>query len=183
MKPGGIGSNTTKSAQDVARNIAKQIAQEPIEIIKDAASQVSGIEKSKPQEKGQGGQTEDQSQKTKNLQEELKDKAFAGRRMQALQNEIDDIRKQGVFKELQEKISQGEDVYLEDYPELSMEQKQVLKAQMEAVKSRQQQAQYNASLTEVPAIHSKPSRRFGAGQKHEAEKQQTRVEKPIQPSQ
>jgi hypothetical protein len=101
--------------------------------------------------------------------------------MQALQSEIDDIRKQDVFKDLQSRISQGLDVPLEDYPELSMEQKQVLKAQMEAYKN-QQQASFQANVNEVPAIHSKPSRRFGAGQKHEAEKQQTRVEKPVPPS-
>lgn len=183
MKPGGIGNNTTKSAQDIARNIAKQITNEPFEILKDAASQVSGVENNKPQENGQSGRSMDKNQKNDDFQKELKDKSFADRRMQALQNEIDDIRKQGIFKELQEKISQGEDVSLEDYPELSMEQKQVLKAQMEAVKFREQQARYNASISEVPAVNSKPSRRFGAGQKHEAEKAQTHVEKPVQPSQ
>lgn len=183
MKPGGIGNNTAKSAQDIARNIAKQIIEEPIEILKDAGSQVTGLEKGQSQETGGKTNVEDRSQKINNREKELKDKSFADRRMQALQNEIDDIRRQGVFKDIQERISQGEEVSLEDYPELSMEQKQVLKAQAEAFKFRQQQAQYNAAVMEVPAVHSKPSRRFGAGQKHEAEKQQTRVEKPIQPSQ
>jgi len=63
-----------------------------------------------------------------------------------------------------------------------MEQKQVLMAQMEAVRNRQKQASDQGNINNVPAIHSKPSRRFGAGQKHEAEKQQTRIEKPIPPS-
>jgi hypothetical protein len=102
--------------------------------------------------------------------------------MEALNRELSDIHKQDLFKDLQAKISQGTIVPLEDYPELSMEQKQVLKAQMEAVRtSRRQDAQASKQL-EVPAIHSKPSRRFGAGQKQEAEKQQTRVEKPVPPS-
>ena len=82
---------------------------------------------------------------------------------------------------MQAKISQGIEIPLDDYQGLSMEQKQVLKAQMEAVKNQQRDADSRA-INEVPAIHSKPSRRFGAGQKHEAEKQQTRVEKPVPPS-
>jgi len=180
MKHGGIGSTTAKSAQDIARNIAKQIAQEPIEILKDAGSQVTGIESVKPQE-GDPEVRNNSQTKEVTAQKEVKDKVFANRRMQALQSEIDDIRKQDVFKDLQSRISQGLDVPLEDYPELSMEQKQVLKAQMEAYKN-QQQASFQANVNEVPAIHSKPSRRFGAGQKHEAEKQQTRVEKPVPPS-
>jgi hypothetical protein len=62
-----------------------------------------------------------------------------------------------------------------------MEQKQVLKAQMEAVRIQKLKFEIQNSV-EVPAIHSKPSRRFGAGQKQEAEKAQTRVEKPVPPS-
>jgi hypothetical protein len=102
--------------------------------------------------------------------------------MEALNQELKDIEKQDLFKDLQGKISEGEAVPLQDYSELSMEQKQVLKAQMEAVKKQKAQAEYNQASIEVPGVNSKPSRRFGAGQKHEAEKQQTRVEKPVPPS-
>lgn len=172
---------TGKSAADLARKIAKQIAEEPVEILKDARQQVTGEETSKV--------SENQTQKSQTVQgaqetevQKVKDKAFAERRMQALQNEIEDIRKGDIFKELQARISQGEEIPLEDYPELSMEQKQVLKAQMEAVKFQKQQSEYQASVMDVPSVSSKPSRRFGAGQKHEAEKQQTRVEKPVPPS-
>lgn len=182
MKPGGIGTSTTKSASDMARSIAKQIAQEPIEILKDARSQVVGTETGNSQGPPKVQPQENNQAKVSSGQAELQDKAFAGRRMQALQSEIEDIRKQDTFKELQAKISQGIDVPLEDFPELSMEQKQVLKAQAEAVKFQKQQAEYQASFNDVPAINSKPSRRFGAGQKHEAEKAQTRVEKPVPPS-
>lgn len=181
MKPGGIGSSTTKTAQDIAKTIAKQAAQEPLEILKDAGAQITGAETGKPQE-NQSLSNENRQNQADTRQQQMKDQAFSQRRMQALQNEVDDIRKQETFKNLQEKITNGETVALEDFPELSMEQRQVLKAQMEAVKFRQQQAAYQSSVQEVPTVHSKPSRRFGAGQKHEAEKAQTRVEKPVPPS-
>lgn len=177
-----------KTTQDIAQTIAKQIVQEPIEILKDAGAQVVGIDTSKPQDNlaserlnGQtpSGQPNDET----SAQQKLKGQTFAQRRMQALQNEINDIRKQDIFKDLQARISGGEYIPLQDYTELSMEQKQVLKAQMEAVKKQMINAKYaNAKYSEVPSVSSKPSRRFGAGQKHEAEKQQTRVEKPIPPS-
>lgn len=173
---------TMKPAKNLATHVARQIAQEPIEILKEAGTQIAGIEAAKPQ----GDQTpldENGQPRVDTRQQQAKDQAFTQRRMQALQNEVDDIRKQEVFKDLQAKISEGETVPLEDYPELSMEQKQVLKAQMEAAKSQMANARYaNDRYSEVPTIRSKPSRRFGAGQKHEAEKQQTRVEKPVPPS-
>ncbi len=172
--------DTANSVKSMAQTIAKQIAQEPLEILKDAGTQVSGIESGQPHMDQASGEAPPKSEDIKN--QETKDQAFTQRRMQALQNEVDEIRKQRVFKDLQAKISAGEMVALEDYPELSMEQKQVLKAQVEAVKFQQEQAKYQASVQEVPTVHSKPNRRFGAGQKHEAEKQQTRVEKPVPPS-
>jgi hypothetical protein len=182
MKSNGIGSATTKSAQDIARSIAKQVAQEPLEILKDAGSQVTGVESSPSQNTNPVGAPENPQAKVAAGQSELKDKTFANHRMQALQTEIEDIRKQGVFKDVQRKISEGVDVPIENYSELSMEQKQVLMAQKEAFKNQQQQANYQSSVSGVPSINSKPSRRFGAGQKHEAEKAQTRVEKPVPPS-
>ncbi len=162
-----------KTSGDLARTIAKQIAEEPFEILKETGEQISGqTEAVKPQEDIPGPQD----------QEVRKDEAKSQRIYGALQKEIEDIRKQGLLEDLQKKISGGENIPLEDYPGLSIDEKQVLKAQMEAFKIRKQEAQYSEGVGDVPAIHSKPSRRFGAGQKHEAEKQQTRVEKPIPPS-
>ena len=181
MKSSGFGKTTAKTAQDVAKNIARQVAREPFEILKDAGEQIIPSKVNRPNETNQDKPQGDKPQ-LDTKQQEQKDQAFADRRMQALQNEVDEIRRQSVVKDLQAKISAGEEIPLEDYPELSMEQKQVLKAQMEAVKIQQAQANAQAGVQEVPTIHSKPSRRFGAGQKHEAEKQQTRVEKPVPPS-
>jgi hypothetical protein len=182
-------NNTVKqsaqTAQDIARNIARQVAHEPLEILKDAGGQITG--RPEGQATAQPGiqtarQPEGQTASQQN-QKVLQDKAFASRRMQALQSEINDIRKQDLFGDLQRKISEGIDVPLEDYMELSMEQKQVLKAQKEAFQIQMLNAKNaNDNSVGVPSIHSKPSRRFGAGQKQEAEKQQTRVEKPVPPS-
>ena len=164
---------------NLAQKITKQIVREPLEILRDVKEQTVG-ETLNPSVPPPENQNEDQK-KLVDDQKELGDKMKSGRRMEALQREIEDIRKQDIFKDLQRRISEGEEVYLEEYPELSMEQKQVLMAQMEAVKNQKAAVNKNV-LTEVPTIHSKPSRRFGAGQKQQAEKEQTRVEKPVPPS-
>lgn len=163
----------------LAQKITKQVVREPLEILNDVKEQTLG-ETLNPSVSPSENQNNDQG-KVVEQQKKLNDQMKSGRRMEALQREIEDIRKQDVFKNLQRRISEGEEIPLEEYPDLSMEQKQVLMAQMEAVKNQKAQANKNV-LKEVPTIHSKPSRRFGAGQKQEAEKQQTRVEKPVPPS-
>jgi hypothetical protein len=185
--PANLGSQATKSAKDLAREIAKQMAGELPEVLKTAGSQVTGMEKPQGGERSQEAQPQGGNEaKIMAHQQELQDKMKAGRRMEALDRELDDIRKQAVFKDLQRRISEGEEPPLEDFEELSMEQKQVLKAQMEAVKFQQQQAAYQASQEKGSLFGSaKRSRKMGAGnkgQKGEAEKQQTRVEKPVPPS-
>jgi hypothetical protein len=173
-----LAQNTTNSARDLAQKIARQVAQEPVEILKDVKEQT--VESSSYSEQPSENKNSDQ-EKIIAQQKNLNDQAKSTRRMEALEREIEDIRKQGLFKELQAKISAGENVPLEEYTELSIEQKQVLKAQMEAVKNQIVASNQNA-LTEVPTVNSKPSRRFGAGQKQQAEKEQTRTEKPVPPS-
>lgn len=176
--------NTAKQAGqiagDLARKIARQIAQEPLEILKTAKDQVTAPEKVAPA--SQPGQNGENSEKTPGDQQKLQDNMRSTRRMEALNQELKDIRKQDLFKDLQNKISQGVDVPIADYTELTMEQKQVLKAQMEAYKNQRENIINKNASIDVPTIHSKPSRRFGAGQKQEAERQQTRVEKPVPPS-
>ena len=171
-----------QTARDLAQKIARQIAREPLEVLKDAGGQVTGVETGRPQENA--SQNPEAQAKIVRHQNELQDKVKSGRRMEALNQELEDIHKQDLFKDLQNKIAQRIEVPIADYTELSMEQKQVLKAQMEAVKFQKQQAAFNESQNKVPFITSKPSRRFGVvrSQKAEAERQQTRVEKPILPS-
>lgn len=178
--------NTAKqvgqTARDLAQKIARQMAREPLEVVKNAGSQVAGVEMQKPQENPSQNQNSEAQAKIVQQQNELQDKAKSGRRMGALEQELKDIHKQDLFKDLQNKIAQGIEVPVADYTELSMEQKQVLKAQMEAYQNQRLKIKNQNASVEAPAIHSKPSRRFGAGQKQEAERQQTRVEKPVPPS-
>ena len=173
-----------QTARDLAQKIARQIVEEPLELVKNVGSQVTGVETQKSQENSSQNLNPESQAKAVQHQNELQDKAKSSRRMEALNQELEDIHKQDLFKDLQNKIAQGIEVPIADYTELSMEQKQVLKAQMEAVKFQKQQAAHSESQNKAPFITSKPSRRFGVvrSQKAEAERQQTRVEKPIPPS-
>lgn len=169
-----------QSAKSLAQQIAKQIAQEPLEVLKSARDQVTTPE-TVPQQPPTGQSNENQ-QKNLESQQKLQDNIRSTRRMEALNQEIKDIHKQDLFKDLQGKISEGVEVPIADYSELSMDQKQVLMAQMEVYKNQKLNIKYQNAQAGVPKAHSKPSRRFGAGQKAEAERQQTRVEKPVPPS-
>ena len=179
-------NNTAKQAgqtvRDLAQKIARQMADEPLEVLKEAGSQVVGNEQdvSRQEVRPLDNQNPENQAKTIHYQNEIHDKAKSGRRMEALNQELNDIRKQDLFTDLQGKISQGVEVPIADYTGLSIEQKQVLMAQMEAVKT--QESRISNQESGVIETHSKRGRRFGQGQKQEAEKQQTRVEKPVPPS-
>lgn len=179
-----LAQDTTKSAKSLAQQIAKQMATEPLEILKNASSQITGQEIQKSLENYSQPQSVDGQKKIINSQQELQDKMKGTRRMEALARELEDMHKQDLFRDLQAKISEGEDVPLENYEELTMEQKQVLKAQMEAVKFQEQQAEYSQAQTEDGSLFgpAKKSRKMGGGQKQQAQKEQTRVEKPVPPS-
>ena len=174
---------TTGSARDLARKIARQLSQEPIEVLKTAADQITAPETSPSA--NQPSQNSENQQKAAESQRKVQDNMKSSRRMGALEQELKDIHKQDLFKDLQNKIANGTEIPLADYPELSMEQKQVLRAQMEAVKYQKQQASYAESQPKALFGAAKPSRRFGEKQrtqKAEAERQQTHVEKPVPPS-
>lgn len=172
--------NTAQTTKNLAKTVAKQIAQEPLEILKDAREQVTGSEK--PQVGSQPQKTNEENPEEK-YQKELNDNLKSSRRMEAFDRELKDIAKENLFKELQEKISKGEEVYIDEYQELSMEQKQVLKAQLEAIEKQKQIREQNQGKENFLQVVSKRGRRLmGMGQKKAAEKQTTRVEKPIPPS-
>jgi hypothetical protein len=169
-----------KTTKDLAQKIARQMAQEPFEVLKKAETQVAGEQVSgEPQVETS---KQENQQKIAQNQKELQDKAKSSRRMEALQREVEDIRKQKLFKELQNKITAGEEVALENYPELSMEQKQVLKAQMEAVKKQMLNAKYANDKSLVEPATKKGRQLFNFGKKTEMKREQTHVEKIIPPS-
>lgn len=175
-----IVSGAAGSAKTLAQQIAAQMAKEPLEVLRDIKEQTTG----NPNETSPQGMNNQKAEEDRNLKNHAAnvavDRQKSERLISAFNKELDDIRKQKVFKNLMDRISAGEILPIEEYPELSMEQKQVLKAQMEAVAN--QRALQSQSFNDVPSIASKPSRRFGAGQKSQAQKEQTRVEKPVPPS-
>jgi len=165
--------NTAQTTKNLAQKIARQIAQEPLEVLKDVGEQTSVVRAPEKQE---------QPEKTKEPQDDPIEKARMVRRMEAYQRELEDIRKQDKFGELQRRISQGEEIPLEDYPELTVEQKQVLRAQMEAVRNQIRSANHSNDnqLTEPAA--KKGRRFFNFGKKTAMKREQTHVEKPAPPS-
>jgi hypothetical protein len=162
---------------DTTKQVAKQMAAEPWEILKEARRQV--IKKEDLPEQPAAEKPQSPLSETGRLKE--KDKQLSARQMEALNREMADIVKDKLLGQLQEKIAAGEEVFLEEYPQLSAEQKQVLQAQIEAVRARQVQTTASEKPLVQPA--SKKGRRlFNFGQKTQVERQKTHVERPLPPS-
>ncbi len=170
------------SAKTLALQAAKQAVQEPWEILGGAGKQIAGVEQSiqpnsSPREHPPG-ETPSISDEAR-LQEQ--DKIQSTRRIEALDRELREIERQRIFNELQRKIQGGQEIYLNDITELSYEQKDVLKAQIETIKAQKSQMQGSGPVQESAP---KPSRRFafGKGAKAQAQKEQTKTERPLPPS-
>jgi len=177
----GLVQDTTKSAKSLAQQIAKQMAREPLEVLKTARAQV-GNEQAAPSENfPQNQESDDQKIKT-HREGELADKMKSGRRMEALNRELSDIQKKDLFSDLQRRISQGEEIPLDDFPGLSIEEKQVLKAQMEAVRIQKANIQNQSAGVLVEPASRKGRQLFNFGKKAEVKRQQTHVEKIVPPS-
>lgn len=173
------------------KKTARQIQNEPLEILKAAAKQVAGDEniklpwegaetdsKLKEEKQVSDNQTNEPNSDEKEYKKKLTEQE--GRRLEALENELRDIRRQKKFNGLLSRIQNGEDVPIEEFQELSVEQRDVLKAQLEATQKRKQQTSVTSDLSEPTA--KKGRRMMGSGQKQSAQKQTTRVEKPVPPS-
>lgn len=170
-----------KSAKTLAQQIAKQIAQEPLEILNTARGQVTGQEISRQSENNTIPQPQENPKKGVEEQKKQTDNLRAQRRMEALNRELADMEKQNKFKEIQKRISEGEEVPLEEYPELSLEQKQVLMAQIEAVKTRKLQESKTQNEFVEPTA-KKGRQMFNFGKKTAMKREQTHVEKVVPPS-
>lgn len=139
---------TKQTAKQVAINAAKQAARESNEVLRTAGEQIFSSSE-KPQER-QEGKKEDIAQNNppqKNL-------SF----LNEYKGELEQIRRDNLFKELQREIAEGEEISLENYvKELGSEQREVLKAQMEAMKTRREAAA-NQKHESIPQIISKRAR-------------------------
>lgn len=171
--------NTAQVKQAIKKS-AQQMAQEPLELLRSAAKQVTGVENlpntnpeaPKEQPKPDNEVPQEEQKYKKQIAEQ------DGRHLQALESELKDIRRQKIFNEAMKKVQNGEDIPVEEFVELTYEQKDVLKAQIQAVKNRN--SQQTVSSVDMPT--AKKGRKMGGGQKGAAKKEETRVEKPVPPS-
>jgi len=95
-------NSTSKKTQDIAQKIAKQIAQEPLEILKTAGQQVSSVEidsqnSQSPDVAGESAKSTDNQLAFK------KDEEQSTRMYQTLEAEMKDIRTKKQQEELQKK--------------------------------------------------------------------------------
>ena len=127
-----IKKAVTQTTKQIAKKAARQIIQEPLEILKTAGAQISGQEQAKPQERGEN--VSDNSQKPSSQETELKRQTDAQkmRRMEAFKKELEDI--QGIE-----------------------EQKKAQKRQQEEIQKQQEEVQAEKP---VPQISAKRGRRL-----------------------
>lgn len=173
--------NTTAQIKQNAKKIAQQIANEPLELLKRAQTQIApeqntNVGQNPRQETDNQGASKEEQEYKKNLAER------DGQKLLALENELLDIRRKRIFDELTRRIQSGEDVSIEEFSELSFEQREVLKAQLEAMQKQKTNSQNQNSGGLVEPAAKKGRRMTGFGQKQAAQKQTTRVEKPVPPS-
>ena len=96
----GIKQAIGKQARILAQSAAKRFSQEPLEVVKSAGSQVTGIEATGSDQGGVINREEIIGQKGVSLEEERKIKERGDRILAALEAEMEDIRRQ---KELEQR--------------------------------------------------------------------------------
>jgi len=137
--------NTAQPAKSLAQTIAKQIAQEPWEILKQAEGQITGVGEVQQQEVPIQQEVSDNSER---------DKVRSQRLIQALQTELDEIKKK-------------------------KEQEKFLKAQQEQM-AKEEAKKVGQPLIE-PSVR-KGRQLFNFGKKTQMQRQQTQTERPLPPS-
>jgi hypothetical protein len=148
---GNIGSDTAKTAKQTAKLIAKQIAREPVEMGKVVAKTVVGTEKPQTLE----GRS-DQKVSAEPITGEQKADLEAKKRsmMQALEAELEDIKKQ---KQLKEEETRQEEM-------------------------EKQKQKIRSESSESPQISSKPSRKLGLTMKTHLQRLKKSTEIRMPPS-
>ncbi|HWA51663.1 MAG TPA: hypothetical protein VG895_01250 [Patescibacteria group bacterium] len=137
-----------QSSKQIAINAAKLVARESNEVLKTAGEQImpSPQDEKKPGDPERPKEVEGQRPKNLSFLNEYK-------------QELNEIKRENLFKELQRKIAGGETVYLENYiNELGHEQREVLKAQIEVMENRKLQEESSKKESGIPQIISKKAR-------------------------
>ncbi len=173
----------TSQIKTVPQDVVRRVADETLEVLGDAKSQVL-VSKDKPNNSQmddgdflglKGDYSFSEEERNRQKQADLS-------RLRELESEIKKVEMEKTVRELQEKIMAGEVVYLENYPGIPIEQKQVLKAQMEAVRQRLEDRQQVSQPKPEPS--TRPSRRFlgFGGSKKRVEDLQRSTETRMPPS-
>lgn len=178
---------TTNTAGDIAKKAAQQAAHEPWEILRQALKQTGMPAGPASNEElfGIEGQVQENKQDIgakKEISEEERQEAKKKdeRLLSALEVELTEIRRQKLFAEIQRRIANGEEIAIENFPDLSWQQKEVLKAQIEALRERRVASEKQQQELVEPV--SKRGRRLFGGMFGGVKKQQERVERPLPPS-
>ncbi|HSX49164.1 MAG TPA: hypothetical protein VLE44_02815 [Candidatus Saccharimonadales bacterium] len=135
-----------QTAQQIAKQVARNTFEESEKFLKSAREQIYPVQRAPEREQREEKPREEPTPPKTN------------RLLQSYNTELEEIRRDNLFKDLQIKIANGEDVPLENYQnELSSEQREVLKAQIEAIHARKvaEESRQNESL---PQIVSKRAR-------------------------
>ncbi|BCX14977.1 MAG: hypothetical protein KatS3mg088_660 [Patescibacteria group bacterium] len=173
--------NLANQLKKAPSSVAKKVVDETSEVFDDVLDQLLGRTENPQVDSGISSAVGLTNTPTFTEEDRQKQRSLDMSRLRELEAEIAKIRIEKQVRELQERIMRGEPVYLENYS-LPIEQKQVLKAQMEAVKQRQiAQVQQQAPKAEPT---TRPSRRllgFGGSKKH-AEDLQKSTETRMPPS-
>lgn len=174
----GIKQAVGKQTRILAQKTAKTIAQEPLEVVKSAGRQVTGLETSgQSMQRPPAGQS---SSPSLNKIDEQKIRERGERVLQALESELKDIRKQKLFDQIQRKIANGEQVNLLSYPELSQDQRETLESQMKVFEAQKANAEANNRTLVEPK--TKRPRKFLAGMQGQVDKLKRKTEIRLPPT-
>lgn len=149
-----MGSDVSASTRKIAKQAAKQVVGEPFEMLKTAGKQVSGIESAAAP--GRQASQEGLTPKEENIPpNEEKINAKSNSLLEALEKEIEDIRKQ---KELEE--------------EEKLKEEEIQKQILEEEKKEKP----------LPVVSTKPTRRAIKGMRGKLKRLKTKAEIRMPPS-
>jgi len=150
--------NIPQTAKQAAINVARQTARESNEFLKSAREQIAPTrEENKGGVNSENSNSEPKKDKEQDIAKIREHSGF----MQTYKHELEQIRKDNLFKKLQKDVTSGVEVPLAEYlNDLSSEQREVLKAQMEAVKVRKMQEEEAKKKESVPEVISKKGRQM-----------------------
>lgn len=177
-----IGSKVKKSTKQLAQQSAKQVAREPLEVIKTAGRQVAGAEKKEEVKKPSDKTSVPEKARDITPEKKRKIEKKGENLFQAYQSELEDIRKQEIFKDIQRRIQNGEDVSLIDIPGLTREQREVLSAQKKALKLREEEEEKKKEDDQPVEPSTKIKRKMFTGVKGKLEKLKRKTETRLPPS-